>query len=461
MDPTSHSANKKGKRVPQIPRFQSIANTMRFVKNPIPVIYETMEIYGDTYGFHLGGIVPGIITCDPVFIQHFLQKNHRNYIKSELQTKDLKFYVGSGLLTSDGPYWLQQRRLIQPGFHRKKLAGLTETMQLEVSQFCDRLEKTISEKEELDIAPLMMEIAFRVVAKSLFGTNLEDDKIKTLSHCISTVQEFFIKEIRQPYLKWWYQISGQITQHKNLVEDAKQLILEGIVERQQSNENHDDLLDMLLDVRYEDTGEGMTEKQLLDESLILFVAGHETSANALAWTLYLLSQHPEVAEKLRIERNTFVKNNNPSFTELAQMKYTLQVVQESMRLYPPAWITERVALEDDEVNGWFIPKGAAVIAFIHGVHHAPNLWEDPEKFQPDRFNETNRKNKVPFDFMPFGGGPRLCIGNNFALMEMQLIVSEIIHRFDIELVENQVIEPLPLVTLRPKNGIKMKFKKRG
>lgn len=217
---------------------------------------------------------------------------------------------------------------------------------------------------------------------------------------------------------------------------------------------------MLLETRYEDTGEGMTDQQLLEESLILFVAGHETSANALAWTWYILCQHPEVVEKIRAEIKTVLGDQTPTFETITQLEYLHQVIQESMRLYPPAWITDRIPIEDDECEGHFLPKDKIVGIYIYGVHHSPLYWPDPEKFDPARFTKEEIKNRPAYAYLPFGGGPRFCIGSNFAMMEMQLILSRMIQRFDIELVPDQMIELSPLITLRPKNGIHVQVKQR-
>jgi cytochrome P450 len=214
---------------------------------------------------------------------------------------------------------------------------------------------------------------------------------------------------------------------------------------------------MLLDARYEDTGEGMNEKQLLDETLILFVAGHETSANALTWTWYLLSQHPEAVVKIRREIVEKIGDRPPEFADLPKLEYLTQVIEESMRLFPPAWITDRVAVDDDQYNGIDIPKGIAVVTYIYGAHHSPDYWPEPEKFIPERFSKENKKKQAPFSYLPFGGGPRLCIGNNFAMMEMQLALARLVPRYDFQLAEGQSIELQPLITLRPKNGIMMKF----
>lgn len=452
---------KSNKKIPGYSRFTALRNAFSFYRDPIQNIDKSLANFGNTFTTYVGGIYPAILSRDPDFIQHVLQKNHRNYIKSPMHFDKLAHFLGNGLLTSEGDFWLRQRRLIQPGFHRKRLAGLTDIMLSEIDALIDRFDETIATGNPIDICPPMLELAFRVVAKSLFSANISEEELQTLSHNISVLQQFIVRQIRQPFLEPWFQVSGMVKKHEKISQVSRKIMLENIRERKASGEVKDDLLQMLLEAKYEDTGEGMSEEQLLDESLILFVAGHETTANAFAWIWYLLSQHPEAVEQIRTEVATVLGDRQPTFEDVPKLEYTLQVVEESMRLYPPAWITDRVAVEDDEVNGVPIPKGTVVIAYIYGAHHAAEQWENPEKFDPSRFAKEQKKERHSFAYLPFGGGPRLCIGNNFALMEMQLALARMVPRYDFELAPNQEIKPHPLITLHPKNGIWMKIRKRN
>ena len=217
---------------------------------------------------------------------------------------------------------------------------------------------------------------------------------------------------------------------------------------------------MLMETRYEDGG-SMTDRQLLDEANILMVAGHETSAMALSWAWYLLASNPNVASKLLSASQENLEGKDPSFEQLRNMGYSLQVIEEVMRLYPPAWITDREPLEDEVFEEIPIKKGLDIICLIYSLHRNPKYWSNPEEFDPERFNTENKKLQVPYSYIPFGGGPRLCIGNNFALMEMQFVLSMLIQRYQFELVSKEPVALNPLVTLRPENGIKMRIKKRS
>ena len=445
-------------KIPGISFFKSIANIKNFAANPIPMITKMMETHGDTYTTYIGP-AKMMITQDPIIIQHVLQKNHKNYQKSKL-VKTLAKTIGHGLLTADGSYWLRQRRLIQPGFHRQKLQVLVDIMQQETQAFIAELKQYAASGTVIDLSKEMMKITLRIVAKSLFGTGITEQDLELIDHVITEQQKHIITKIRQPYLRPWLSISGENRRQKKIADQLDQLLQNIIRERKNDKGQHDDLLDMLLSVRYEDTGEGMTDQQLRDESLILFVAGHETSANALAWTWYLLSHHPDIEAKILEEASSVLENRLVDFAAIPQLQYTKRVLQEAMRLYPPAWIMDRVPLTDDHAGGVDLPKNQIVNIFIYGSHRNPKYWKNPEHFDPERFTKEAIKERPAFSYFPFGGGPRLCIGQQFAYMEMQLVLAEMIRVFEMELVDNQDIDILPLITLRPKNGILVRLKER-
>ncbi len=431
------------RQIQTIPRWRSLRNVIRILQNPIPVFKGYLEKYGETFQVFIAGVTPAVFSIDPDFAQHVLQKNHRNYQKSSIQKDAIGTYVGKGLLTTDGPYWLKQRRLIQPGFHRERLNKITSIITVVIDNYLDLLEFRIKTNPVVNIYQETLEVAHRIIVRSIFSDNLNDQEMTQLGNNITEVQKFLVRQIRLPFLDFWFSISGQKTKYLSIARESDVIIRRYIKERRSGNKVHDDLLQMLLESKYEDTGRGMTDQQLLDESLILFIAGHETSANAMAWMTYLLSQHTEIAENLRSDQQT---------------NYPKQVINEALRLYPPAWITDRVAIEEDVFNGINISKGMITVPYIYEIHHSERLWRNADEFDPERFSESESRH--PFAFMPFGGGPRLCIGNNFAMMEMEMFLTKFTKRFDFRLIEGQEIEVQPMVTLRPKNGIMIKLIKR-
>ncbi len=448
------------RKLPIVPRWKVLNRVFKMLKNPIPSFNDYIEEFGDTFVVYVGGVKRGIFSINPDVIQHILQKGNRKYAKSPIQTDALAAYIGFGLLTTEGDYWLRQRRLIQPGFHRQKLVGLVDIMQQEVIKACASFENSALNGIPIDMNQQGMEIAFKIVATSLFSSDISDEKMNELSHSIEAVQAFFIRTIRLPFMKPIYQLTGKIKKHQQISDDIATILDELIENRRKSGQRKDDLLDMLLETRYEDTGEGMTDTQLRAESLILFVAGHETTANVITWMFYLLAQHPQVVQKLRQEFDTVVGKDELDYEDFRNIPYAVQVINESMRMYPPAWIIDRMAISDDEIDGFEVQKNDLMIPFIYGLHHSKDLWDQPEQFNPDRFSRENKKDRHPYAFLPFGGGPRLCIGNNFAIMELQLILFHLILRFDFELADQTPVDLLPMITLKPDRAIRLKVSKR-
>lgn len=438
-----------------VPRLESYKRALSFVENPLPVINEAIRKYGDTYYTRIIGGRKIIMTIEPSVAQHILQRNNKNYIKSELQTEALGQYVGLGLLTANGDYWLRQRRLIQPGFHKARLASLIEIMVAEIGKFYDDLETRILKDPTVDINEAMMELTLRVVSKSLFSTGIDEDKIVELGNTINRLQQHIVREVRLPLMNWWRRLNGSVRKAKNLATEVRGMLQVIIDQRKSEGVLQDDLLDMLLHSKYEDTGESMTNQQILDEAIILFVAGYETTANTLAWCLHSLREHPEICQKVIEDKAAFAEY---SMMTLSQADYLGQVLEETMRKYPAAWILDRVALQDDEVNGIKISKGDLVGLYVFGTHRNPGIWPSPDTFDPERFNPENKKQHPSYAFFPFGGGPRMCIGYHFAIMEMKIGIREFLNRFELPPPTNQ--EPIyqPLITLKPKENITMKLK---
>lgn len=438
-----------------VPRYISLPQTLSFVNDPVKALMTYHERYGQSFYLYVGGIKKMLLTTEPGLIQHVLQRGHRKWEKSELQTDQVAKYLGRGLLTNTGTDWLKQRRLIQPGFHRQRLATLVQLMQEVVTQRADSLANEAQKTEEpIDIYPHCLGTAFQVIARTLYTDDMDTEQLAWLSETITKLQSYLILEVRLPFLHWWFKLTGKQQKHVKLAKDTIQLQSDLLHQRRAEGIQRDDLLQMLMDSRYEDTGEPMHDQQLIEEAVILFVAGHETSANALAWTFHLLSQNPQAVQKLRAELDAISPGRAPNFEELRQLPYLSQVLEESMRLYPPAWITDRKALEDDVYEGIKLSKDTIVSPFIYGVHHDPRWWPKPNTFDPDRFVPELKKNRPAFSYLPFGGGPRYCIGQSFAMLEMQLVLAEWVRRFDFVATGTE-IKAEPLVTLRPASGIPM------
>lgn len=422
-------------------------------KNPIPFHKRYFDKFGDSFSLKIGRSKYIILSRDNDFAQYILQKNQKNYHKSKFQSVYLSKYLGKGLLTVDGDFWLKQRRLIQPAFHKQKMNQLVENMNQTIAL---ELEGLVAEKP-IDLFPVMSQLAFNVVAKSLFQLSISEEKLNRIKFIIEEVQNFLIKEIRLPHKAWWFSLSGQVKKHLELAEENNRIIKEIIDQRIASKEEINDLLNMLLETRYEDTGEGMSVSQLVDEIKILFIAGHETTANALTFTLYLLGRNPEVQEKIFKEVTEIELQTNDIVEQLQKMPYTNAVLNESMRLYPPAWITDRQNVEDDTIGDYNIKKGTLIGVSFYELHRNPEYWENPEVFNPERFLGEQKKQSMQY-FYPFGAGPRMCIGSGFAIYEMCLTLSQIVKKYEIKS-NKDTVEFNPLITLKPV-GVEVLFSKR-
>ncbi|CAH1000972.1 Putative cytochrome P450 137 [Neolewinella maritima] len=430
---------------PRIPRTTVVRKLLRLARHPIPTFTQYGREYGANFLLHVGGERITHFTTDAEVARHVLQRNHRNYEKSEIQTDQMGRYLGFGLLTNSGNDWLRQRRLIQPGFHRKRLAALTTEMQSVITEECQQA----AEQPSIDLFRFTRQLAFDIIVRALFTDGFGERETRRLHSILDKLQAYIIYPIRLPMLRRPLRWAGLERKHLALARESRQLVQRHIDRRKlrsTCDPAPNDLLQMLLDSRYEDTGEPMEDRQLVDEILILFAAGYETTANALAWTVWLLLRHPTEHERLRTSE---------------EPGYLTQVIEESMRLYPPAWITDRVALGPDTANGFTIDKGVTLGLFIYGIHHSPQYYDEPEAFRPDRMHPDAKQQRHPFSYLPFGGGPRLCIGQHFAMLEMQLALRHLVDHYTVEAVgELPVPEPKPYVTLHQDRPVRVRLRPR-
>lgn len=425
---------------PEIKGKRKLYSLFNGVKDPLGVISGNHAISGDSY--HLKATLTNkyfIFSQDKEFTEYILKQNHKNYFKSEIQSVTLGKYLGKGLLTNNGKDWLKQRRLIQPGFSKAKIANLVSIMEEEIDSAFSSFEK----EPEIDLYDVFHTLAFNIVAKTLFSSDIDEEKVKELGKIITEVQEVFAKEVRIPLYTQVLNILGITDKNIRKSKQAKHIIQSVLEKRRNSDEEKNDLLDMLIHARYEDTQLPMSDEQLVDEMLILFIAGHETTANALSFIFFEISQNPETEKKLRQEirkegENVFTTEN------LMKKSFTINIIKEAMRLHSPAWAIDRQALEDDSFKDYSWKKGTLIILYITGLHRNPKYWSDPNSFIPERFDDENAKN---FAYYPFGAGPRLCIGEHFAMMEMALIVRKFYKNYSFISYQKD-LEKKALVTLR-------------
>lgn len=445
----------------RVPRSKVMRRVLGLALDPLKGFNRYLREYGQSVLLEVGGSRRSIVTTDPDLIQHVLQKNHRNYEKSEIQTDQMGKYIGYGLLTNTGESWLQQRRLIQPGFHKQRMQSLVDEMQLTIEKSFQQLDAQLARSPTVDISQFTLRLTFDIIAKAIFTDGFDETQTRQLNKVVDRIQSFIIYPIRLPFLRPFIRWSGLEKHYQSLATKVGEQMLVRIDNRRHSDIPKDDLLQMLLDSRYEDTGEPMDNQHLIDEIMILFAAGHETSANALGWIAYLLEKHPKEVALAAAEIKHVLADRRPSFDDLKQLPYLTAIIEEGMRLFPPAWITDRVALADDDYKGYAIPKDTVVAPYIYGLHHREDYYPDAEKFIPQRMLAEFKKERHPYAFIPFGGGPRLCIGLHFAMMEMQLVLIHLLRNYQLSSAGQGIVKPKPFLTLRPIKHILLNVSKQS
>jgi cytochrome P450 len=432
-----------------------IGNLLEARRDPLQFVSKLAYEYGDIARYRLG-IYTGYLINHPDYIQYVLQLNHRNYSKKNYTYQMLKPVLGEGLLTSDGPHWLRERRLIQPAFKRKHLADFGTLMTTATDDMLDDWASIAAQEKTIDVAAEMTRLTLRIIGETLFGADIgvESDRIEAAFTLLNEDVTNRLKTVFVPPL--WVPTPRNLAFRRARAElDA--IVYAMIANRRQSGDPGTDLLSMLLTARDETGGKGMTDQQLRDEVMTLMLAGHETTATALTWTWYLLSEHPQVAQRMWDELDDVLQERVPTVDDLPALVFMKQVIQESLRLYPPVWIISRTAIDDDQIGPYEIPAGMVILLSQYVTHRHPRFWENPGQFDPDRFSPERAANRHQYAYFPFGGGPRLCIGDNLAMMEIQLILATIAQRYRLELVPTHTVEPEPLVTLRSRYGMQMRI----
>jgi len=410
--------------------------------------------YGDIAHYQLGPLHVYQV-AHPDLARQILVEQADKFHKARLIKVAFAPFAGDGLLTSDGRLWRQQRKLMQPAFHYAHLTAYANEIVTRAAQLADALE----DDRVVDVLDQMATLTLAVVVKCLFSADVTreaPDVGRLMTAVLDAANHRLNSVVRLPS---WIPTSRNLREKRALARLDR--ILEAAIEahRAAQTPSHD-LLAMLLSALDEETGARMTNRQLRDEMMTLFLAGHETTATALTWTWYLISQHPEVEAKLSSELDGVLHGRAPTPGDLANLPYTEMVVREAMRIYPPAPGVAREPIEDVEIGGYTVPAGSLISLNTYVMHRDPRFFTDPERFDPERFARGWEERIPRYAYLPFGGGPRVCIGNGFAMMEARLIVATLAQRLRLSLEPQQEIVPMQLVTVRPKHGLRMRVEKR-
>ncbi|RPI32684.1 MAG: cytochrome P450 [Chloroflexota bacterium] len=450
MNSANTSITGAARQAPSLDGYPLVGILPKLWKNPLKFFLDTAIQYGDVVQMKMGSKEMYLVSR-PESVKYILQDNNRNFRKGYDQAKPL---MGEGLVTSEGDFWLRQRRIMQPSFHRDQIATFSNIMLQATEAMLERWRWPAQDGQPLDMAVEMMRLTQTIILRTMFSTDI-GAQAETIGKAFDITLEHLNQILFSPFELLTRLPTPANLRHKRALRFLDDFVYGLITNRRKSGEDNGDLLSRLILARDQETGEGMTDQQVRDEVMTIFLAGHETTANALAWTWYLLSQHPEVEETIEAEIEVLSGGRPPTFEDISRLEYTNQVFSEALRLYPPAWMFVRHAVEDDVIGGYRVPAGMMLMISPYVTHRLPDVWEQPERFDPDRFSPERSKDRPRFSYYPFSGGPRVCIGNNFATVEALLIMARVVQCYRLRLVPGYRVEARPIATLQPHPGVLM------
>jgi cytochrome P450 len=419
---------------------------------------EARERHGDIYSLDLG-LLQAVVLNHPRQMQHIFVDNVQNYRKSGGLWETVRVLLGNGLVVSEGDFWLRQRRMIQPHFHRRRLAGITEAMVSATEAGLPAWERSADRLRPFDVKMGFEEVTMRVIARALFGQGLRPEDLGTTSSNLGYILDYLTIAMLTSALPRWLPIPGA-RRNQRSVAAIDSVVMRIIAQERSAATPSDSLLTTLLQMVDEESGAGMTDIQLRDEVMTFFLAGYETTNLALTWAVHYLTQQPELMRQAQAEVDQVLGGRAPTFADLAQLSYLRKVVQETLRLRPPFWQITRTAIADDQIDGFAIPAGTLVVSLIYAAHQHPAIWDAPDRFDPERFANEQVESRHKLAWMPFGAGQRQCIGRDFSIMEAQIVLAMILQRYTLEALPGHTAAPLPSGTLKPQGGVLVRLQRR-
>lgn len=449
-------AQQSAQPMPVTAGWPLLGSLLPLMRQPIIFLHEARRLYGDIYTLRLGPFQP-IILNHPDHVQHVFRDNVRNYRKGGKLWDIVRDLLGNGLAVSEGDYWLRQRRMLQPHFHRQRLAALTTLMTEAIDEGLSGWAAHNGASFELEKA--FSAVTLKVICKTMFGSGLGQAEIDQVADAMPIIGRYVISGMVTRSLPRWLPLRSGERFHQacqaidtvlyDVIARGRQTLAQGCYD--------DNLLALLLNTVDDESGEQMTDQQVHDEAITIFMAGYDTTAIGLTWTLHLLLQHPDVLTRLQSEIDQVLAGRTPTFADLPQLPYARMVFQEALRLYPPvAWLP-RTAIDADVIDGYPIPAGATVVLPIYVIQQHPTFWPDADAFRPERFAATepalSTGSPHPYAWLPFGAGPRICMGRDFALMEGQLVLAMALQRYRFTPVADRPVTPRLTMAMAPKDGV--------
>jgi cytochrome P450 len=441
------------------PRGYPIIGVLPMLRsNALEFLEKATATYGDFFPLRVF-MGESYLLNHPAHVEHVLQSNYRNYRKSPMLEK-LKPILGEGLFLSEGELWTQQRKLIAPSFHRQRVDAMGATMVEVIGEHVAKWAALAKTGAEFDLSEDMSFLALEVALRTMFGNGMQPEEAKAFSDALIIGNEVSAERVWNLTRITEVLPTPRNKAYNKAIKTLDDVVWRIIRERRESGEVKNDLLGVLIDARDSDTNEAMNDQQLRDEVLSLLLSGHETTAVTLSWAFHFLAQYPACLERLRDEVDTVLAGNPPGSDDLKHLEYTKRVVQEVARLRPSIWWFARVAIDDDDICGQKIKAGTTVLISQFLIHHHPRIWEEPKVFNPDRFLPENVARRPKFAYLPFGAGPRVCLGSGFAMMEMQMALAMLLRKFDVSITSAEEPELSSMITLRPKEAITARLRPR-
>ncbi|MFL5344402.1 MAG: cytochrome P450 [Hyalangium sp.] len=445
---------------PRVPGLPLVGSLPRLLSQRFRFLEAARRQHGEIFRLGLG-LNEAIALCHPRHAQHVLVDHGANYTKGGPFWDSVRTLMGNGLPVNDGASWLRQRRMLQPAFHHQRIAALAGRLMESIDEgLTEQWEPSARTGEPFNAARAFTHLTMHVLVHTMFGGGLTRAEAEQASEAMAYIIDFMLRGMLARFLPSWTPIPGT-ARYRMAVQTIDSIIFRMLDRGEQDPALGDTLLSLLLQASDSETGEHMTPGQLRDEAVALFVAGFETTSVAMAWALHVLTQQPEIAQRLQSEVDTVLGTRTPGFEDARRLTYTRNVLQESMRLYSPAYWLPRTPLEDDEIDGYRIPAGTLVGVLSHLIHRHPDIWESPEQFDPDRFTPERSARRPKQAWLPFGAGQRQCIGKEFALMEGQFLLARIAQRFRVEAIPGRTAQVNFTTTLRARNGVWVRLSPRG
>lgn len=452
---------EKAKRPDGPKGYPIIGNMLNIAKKDrIKWMQHIYETYGDVVRFKLFGRQVYLVN-HPDLVREILVHRRANYSKDTLSFKMVGVVLGESTFTAMDNTWERKRQLAQPSFHKSRISNLGQIMTDTISEMLGQWEDYSLTGQIVNVADEMMRLTLTIVVKALFSTALTEKEVQTVADIFTPLLKETNDRITFPFT-WLHQLpTTKNKAYQGYIDQLDAIIYRIIEQRKTSGQDYNDLLQMLIDARTEDGNEALSDQELRDEVMTIFIAGHETTANALSWLWYILSQREDILQKVEAEVAAVLDDRVPTAKDFSDLSYCTKVFKETLRLYPPVPMLPRHVAQDDILGGYQLKAGDDVFFGAYLLPRLPEFWENPEVFDPHHFDKEQERKRHTFAYLPFGGGPRICLGNNFAMMEAILIMAMVVQRFQLKLAPGHQVTPLVSLTTRPEQGVPMVMEQRS